>query len=218
MPYARPAMPPPNLHRRRRLAEAATHVLARGGSRGLTHRAVDAFADVPPGTTSRYFRNRDALFVAVTEYAISTHLDDVGAAPPGPGALTREQLVELLVQTARAAAGEQRFRHVAVAELYLESNRRPALREAMVAAARQHIATVRALFAAAGVPLDELGARRFVAFIDGMLFSAVAGCHGTGPDLVETLTRQQLEVVLATDGAGSTSRLNGRPAQPAAVR
>jgi AcrR family transcriptional regulator len=207
-------MPPPNLHRRRQLAEAATHVLARGGSRGLTHRAVDALADVPPGTTSRYFRNRDALFVAVTEYAISTHLDDVGVEPSGPPRLTRDQLVELLVQTARAAVGEQRFRHLAVAELFLESNRRPVLREAMTAAAQQHIASVRALFAAAGVPLDELGARRFVAFIDGMLFSAMAGCHGTGPDLVETLMRQQLAVMLATEPA----RVNGRSTPPVPAR
>jgi len=207
-------MPPPNLHRRRRLAEAATHVLARGGSRGLTHRAVDAFADVPPGTTSRYFRSRDALFVAVTEYAISTHLDDVGMDPPGPGPLTRDDLVELLVQTARAAVGEHRFRHLAVAELFLESNRRPALGQAMVAAAQQHIASVRTLFAAAGVALDELGARRMVAFIDGMLFSALAGSQAAAPDLVETLMRQHLAVVLDTEPA----LLNGHSARPAPVR
>lgn len=207
-------MPPPNLHRRRQLAEAATHVLARGGSRGLTHRAVDAFAEVPPGTTSRYFRNRDALFVAVTEYAISTHLDDVGVEPAGPALLTRDELVELLVQTARAAVGEQRFRHLAVAELFLESNRRPALREAMIAAAQQHMASVRMLFAAAGVPLDEMGARRFVAFIDGMLFSALADCTSSAQDLVETLVRDQLALVLSAE----PRRLSGRSAQPAPVR
>jgi len=207
-------MPPPNLHRRRQLAEAATHVLARGGSRGLTHRAVDAFAEVPPGTTSRYFRNRDALFVAVTEYAISTHLDDVGVEPAGPALLTRDELVELLVQTARAAVGEQRFRHLAVAELFLESNRRPALREAMIAAAQQHMASVRMLFAAAGVPLDEMGARRFVAFIDGMLFSALADCTSSAQDLVEALVRDQLALVLSAE----PRRLSGRSAQPAPVR
>ncbi|MGI5128667.1 TetR/AcrR family transcriptional regulator [Pseudonocardia sp. CA-107938] len=214
-------MPPPNLHRRRRLAEAATHVLAEGGSRGLTHRAVDAFAGVPAGTTSRYFRNRDALFVAVTEYAISTHLDDLGeelGAAPAGGRLTCDDLVELLVQTARAAVGEQRFRHLAVAELFLESNRRPALREAMTAAARQHRESLGALFAAAGVPLDELAARRLVAFIDGMLFSALAEFR-TAPaevaqDMVEALVRDELATFLGD----RPDRLTGCSALPAPAR
>lgn len=50
-----------NDERRRALADAGIHVLAREGARGLTHRAVDAAAGTPAGTASNYFRTRAAL-------------------------------------------------------------------------------------------------------------------------------------------------------------
>lgn len=48
-----------------RVVDAAIEVLASGGLRGLSHRAVDVHADVPPGTSSNYFPTRDALLHAV---------------------------------------------------------------------------------------------------------------------------------------------------------
>lgn len=50
-----------NVERRAALADGGLHVLARDGARGLTHRAVDAAAGVPQGTTSNYFPTRDGL-------------------------------------------------------------------------------------------------------------------------------------------------------------
>ena len=47
--------------RRRDLGDAAIRVLAEHGSRGLTHAQVDHCAEVPDGTTSYYYRTRDAL-------------------------------------------------------------------------------------------------------------------------------------------------------------
>ncbi|MEV6595783.1 TetR family transcriptional regulator [Actinoplanes sp. NPDC051346] len=47
------------------LTDAAIDLLAERGMRGLTHRAVDAGAGVPQGTTSAYFRTRKALIEAV---------------------------------------------------------------------------------------------------------------------------------------------------------
>ncbi len=43
------------------MADAAIAVLADHGARGLTHRAVDQAAGLPPGTTSNYARTREAL-------------------------------------------------------------------------------------------------------------------------------------------------------------
>src|SRR3954453_2356028 len=56
-----------NEARRTTLADAGIAVLAREGSRGLTHRAIDAEAGVPVGTTSNYFRSREALFTGLFE-------------------------------------------------------------------------------------------------------------------------------------------------------
>jgi AcrR family transcriptional regulator len=56
---------PKNDERRQALLDAAIRVLARQGARGLTHRAVDAEATVPMGTTSNYFRLRDTLVAQI---------------------------------------------------------------------------------------------------------------------------------------------------------
>jgi DNA-binding transcriptional regulator YbjK len=47
------------------VADAAVTVLARDGLRGLTHRAVDAEAGLPDGSTSNCFRSRTALLEAI---------------------------------------------------------------------------------------------------------------------------------------------------------
>ena len=54
-----------NEDRRRGLTDAGLTVLSREGARGLTHRAVDREAGVPTGTTSNYFRTREALIGAL---------------------------------------------------------------------------------------------------------------------------------------------------------
>ncbi|GAA2032158.1 TetR/AcrR family transcriptional regulator [Catenulispora yoronensis] len=51
--------------RRAVLADAAIAVVAEDGMRALTHRAVDVRAALPIGTTSAYFRTRQALLTAL---------------------------------------------------------------------------------------------------------------------------------------------------------
>lgn len=50
--------------RRDLIADAAISTVATAGLRGLTHRAVDAAAGLPAGSTSYYFRTRSALISA----------------------------------------------------------------------------------------------------------------------------------------------------------
>lgn len=69
--------------RRTQLAEAALEVVAREGLRGLTHRAVDAAAEVPVGTTSNYFRSRAALLAAVSVRMAERDLELVRALGGG---------------------------------------------------------------------------------------------------------------------------------------
>lgn len=54
--------------RRREILDAAVTVLARQGARGLTHRAVDRQAGLAEGSTSAYFRSRQALETALAEH------------------------------------------------------------------------------------------------------------------------------------------------------
>ncbi|MFC6506917.1 TetR/AcrR family transcriptional regulator [Promicromonospora citrea] len=75
-----------NSVRRAALADAGIAVLAREGARGLTHRAIDGEAGVPTGTTSNYFRSRDALVSGLFErigQRLAPSPEDLAAAPGG---------------------------------------------------------------------------------------------------------------------------------------
>ncbi|HEY5152066.1 MAG TPA: TetR family transcriptional regulator [Mycobacterium sp.] len=53
--------------RREQLLDAAISLLGEKGVRAVTHRAVDAAAGLPVGSTSNHFRTREALFEGIAE-------------------------------------------------------------------------------------------------------------------------------------------------------
>lgn len=63
--------------RRQLLLDSAVKVVAASGLRGLTHRAVDARAELAEGTTSAYFRTRMALLSALADHVVAQVSDDV---------------------------------------------------------------------------------------------------------------------------------------------
>ena len=65
--------------RRREILAAATTVLARQGNRGLTHRAVDREAGLSEGSSSAYFRTREALLTSVGDVVADRLTADVDA-------------------------------------------------------------------------------------------------------------------------------------------
>ncbi|MFE5589940.1 TetR/AcrR family transcriptional regulator [Streptomyces sp. NPDC056549] len=115
-----------NQERRDRLGDAAIGVLAESGSRGLTHRAVDAAADVPLGTTKNYFPTRDALLRAGAERIIELY-----AAIPRPAPDDRAGLTALLRTLLEHVKGPGRVRVLALLELQREAARTPWLAEAL---------------------------------------------------------------------------------------
>jgi DNA-binding transcriptional regulator YbjK len=118
-----------NSARRELLLDAGLRVLAAEGSRGLTHRAIDARANLPLGTCVNYFRSRDillnalarAVFVRLTPSAEA--LRQSAAKPP-----SRERLVELMHELMQRVMQRPDLQ-IALWELRLESTRRPRLRE-----------------------------------------------------------------------------------------
>lgn len=119
-------MPPTNPARRQALADAAIELLASSGVHGLTHRAVEKAADVPPGTASNYFRSREALLVAAAERIAELHHADTARAVEQPATL-----VDLLTDSLFTAATTLRDRYLAIFELRLEAARRPVLASAL---------------------------------------------------------------------------------------
>ncbi|MGW6055372.1 TetR/AcrR family transcriptional regulator [Streptomyces sp. NPDC055189] len=137
-----------NQERRNRLRDAAIEVLAQSGSRGLTHRAVDAAADVPLGTTKNYFPTRDALLRAGTERIIELHEAIPRTTPADLPGLT--VLLRTLLEHAR---GPGRVRVLALLELQREATRTPWLAAPLDAFAAADFAYFEHAQRSAGLPV-----------------------------------------------------------------
>ncbi|MBQ0896713.1 TetR family transcriptional regulator [Micromonospora sp. U56] len=167
------------------LADAAIALLAEGGMRALTHRAVDARAGVPVGTTSAYLRTRQALIEAVVRRLVDLDRADLmdrelptDAPPPGPPPrLTPTDLDHLAVATAQVLdrwLTVGRDRSLARYACLLEAVHRPELRP-ILAHGTVLREQARALLAGAGAADPRRQGDQFVAFVDGLLFDRLVG-------------------------------------------
>lgn len=178
--------------RRIAIADAAIHVVATSGLRGLTHRAVDAQAGLPPGSTSYYLRTRDALLTA----CVNRMLDrDRAAMEDLPGPVDPENL---LVGMVLNLVRHRRDNLLARYELSLEAARRPALREAVTAGGIQLREGLGAVLAGLGVADAEAAAWPAAAMLDGLMYDRVAGAGTTLSDAeFETAVRRSVRALLA---------------------
>lgn len=181
------------------VAEAAITLLAERGMRGLTHRAVDEAAGLPPGSTSNLARTRAALL----ELTLSrlTEVEERVFAE----ALTVEaprDLPDLMAQVLRVQLRDGR-RTLARYELALEATRRPELRVIYDQAGRRFRDPAVALLAAAGSTDPVRHARQMVAFGEGIMFDAIAGA-GVEPtfDELREAVRELLAGMLGSQPAG----------------
>lgn len=143
-----------NPDRRDRLRDAAIEVLAELGGRGLTHRAVDAAADVPAGTAKNYFPTRDALLRAVAERCLELYratTERLAAAGPGP--TDRDALIALFAGLLTNVAGPGRPRLLAYRELQAEAARKPWLSALLDPIAASDFAGFELAQRAAGLPV-----------------------------------------------------------------
>jgi DNA-binding transcriptional regulator YbjK len=127
----------PFADRRLRLVEAALQVVADGGLRALTHRAVDAQAGLPEGSCSGYFRTRLALLTALTEqvgYVLTVQVRALAeriqavelAQPQAPDEVRRAAVIEEIVGLFEQLLAAPELVMVQ-AELGLEARRQPEL-------------------------------------------------------------------------------------------
>lgn len=144
-----------NLARRAALVDAAIEVLARDGARGLTFRAVDAQAEVPVGTASNYFANRDDLLTqAGGRIYERLQPDERTMADSLAGPRTKERVVELMRDiVSRITAFRTGW--LALLELRLEATRRPELRAVLTKRIREDIDANVRYHLESGLPGDE---------------------------------------------------------------
>jgi DNA-binding transcriptional regulator YbjK len=161
--------------RRRQLLDAALHVIADEGLRGLTHRAVDRRAGLPEGSCSAYWRTRNALQAALTEYVAASLLADVDR-------LT-EQISVCAEDDEQAAVSatlelflrwlDQRELLVARLELTMAATRDDELAQLLADHRARLIEIVESIMTATGKDHGAARAEALVASYDGILLSAL---------------------------------------------
>jgi hypothetical protein len=202
--------------RGRLVGDAAISVLADHGARGLTHRAVDQAAGLPPGTTSNHARTRAALLtltlarIAELDAAdgedVATGMQPAGASPAGAAlagegpageGLAGEGPARARLASAMASLLDRmitvpdvRRRVVARFELALEATRRPELRTAYNEMGGAFRAQACQLLAAAGSAQPERDAWTLIAWLEGTAFYALAGAGTTALPTPDQLTSQ----------------------------
>ncbi|GGO01623.1 hypothetical protein GCM10010116_03020 [Microbispora rosea subsp. aerata] len=162
------------------VADAAIAILAERGMRGLTHRAVDEAAGLPPGSTSNHARTRAAL-LELTLARLTEREEAVFAAATTPGAvMSRDpcEVADLLARMTYAAVTVHRETTIARYELAMEATRRPELRKVYDEVGRRFRELATAVLAAVGSPDPERHGRQMVAYVEGLMFDAVAGAGG----------------------------------------
>ncbi|WP_329482679.1 TetR family transcriptional regulator C-terminal domain-containing protein [Kribbella sp. NBC_01484] len=183
--------------RRDAIADAAIHLVATRGLRGLTHRAVDAEAGLPPGSTSYYLRTRSALLTACVNRMLAR--DVSAAAPEGVQASSGVGVppVELLVGMTVGLARDRPDDLVARYELSLEASRQPELRTAIDEGGRQLRALLAQLLDGLGVSNPSEAAWPVAAMMDGLLYDRVAGAGATlSPEAFEAAVRRSVTALI----------------------
>lgn len=158
--------------------DAAIDLLATQGLRALTHARVDERAGLAKGSTSNYFRTRQALVNGVVARLEELDLTqvDLAFAPT-----TAHKLVDTLCQAFEHMTGPGRAATAARLALFLEAGHTPELREAL-SRGRE------AMMAVGVVALARLGARdpqgaatALGACFEGHLLHSVARHDPTDP-------------------------------------
>jgi DNA-binding transcriptional regulator YbjK len=151
------------------IADAAISTLAREGMRGFTHRAVDRTAALAEGSTSYYFRTREALMSAAMARMAELDTLDVGDVPATAKSMDAEAMTSLMTALVWQWLTDGRERTLARYELTLESTRRPAVRAKL----RTHGAAFRVMadqtLTAMGANEPKRRAATLVAYLDGLL-------------------------------------------------
>ena len=176
--------------RAQQIGDAAIAVLAEQGARGLTHRAVDAVAGLPLGTTSNYARTRAALLTLAL-----ARIAELDAAEELSGSRLAEGLALMLHRT--ITDGRARRRVLARLELALEATRRPELRTAYDDMGRPFRAAAARLLAANGAVEPDRDAWTLIAWLEGTAFYALAGAGTTAPPSLAVLQTQLTRLLAA---------------------
>lgn len=157
------------------LLRATIVVVAAGGLRALTYRAVAAEAGVSHGLVRHHFGSRDQLIAEAMEFAIDESLRGSNMLS---SALTAAEFAAGIESLADREAGIQSFQY----ELLLESRRRPELRPLAEQHYRAYREAISRQLARLGVDDAELTELIWFA-LDGIVFKQLVSPEDVAPAL-----------------------------------
>jgi DNA-binding transcriptional regulator YbjK len=179
--------------RRKLLVEAALHVVADHGLRGLTHRAVDRQAGLPEGSCSAYLRTRRALVGALAEYVAAALRDDLERLRTEleDCELGDDRAVDVVTTFFMRWLDERELLLVRM-ELSLEASRDSELASGLSSGRAHLIGLVDSILSARGKDHASARAETLVASFDGVLFAAL----GRPAESRRAFVRQSIEVLM----------------------
>lgn len=178
------------------IADAAIALLASAGSKGLTHRAVDAQAGLPAGSTSFYCRTRQELLtLALLRHAALDMADlQADAHRMAQAEWHADDFIDLLAErVADWLSPSKRARLVARFELFMMASRDPEL-ATIVTQQRQHfLLATEAALSRAGVAEPATVAPMVLVLVDALLLDQI---RASGPVLSLAQQKAMFRMVL----------------------
>lgn len=178
------------------IADAAIALLASGGAKGLTHRAVDAQAGLPAGSTSFYCRTRQELLTLALLRHAALDMADLQEDAQRMSRLEwrADDFIDLLTErVADWLSPAKRGRLVARFELFMMASRDPEL-AAIVTQQRQHfLAATEMALSRAGVTDPAAVAPMVLVTVDALLLDQIGA---KGPMLSRAQQKAMFSMVL----------------------
>ncbi|TQM29118.1 TetR/AcrR family transcriptional regulator [Nocardia bhagyanarayanae] len=167
--------------RRTRIVDAAIELIARRGLRALTHRALDTELELPPGSSSYYFRTKRALIEAIADRIADRSRSDFGAArfeaPETAGLPSIAHGIAVWLDRLLLERRDHLIaRHALIVDLIGDPELHGRLANSLFSTER-----ARELFRATGFPDPDTAAADFVAVLEGAVFDRFAGNRSALP-------------------------------------
>ena len=152
-----------------RLLDAAIEVLGTGGMRRLTHRAVDAAADLPVGSTSNRFRTRDQLLVGVLRRILERETATWTEVATRIPVTSAGALAAALGQLLEAQVGDDRLLAQARRTIFVEAANHPRLRDEILHGREELASWLRPLLAEFGAADPPGAVEHLLALMEGVI-------------------------------------------------
>jgi TetR/AcrR family transcriptional regulator, regulator of biofilm formation and stress response len=191
--------------RREALLRAAVALLAEGGVKAVTHRAVAARAGVPLAATTYYFSSIQHLTEEALRLHVTERVNELGvlAESAASGSRTAEQVAQRFVA---ALLARDRAATIAQFEVFLEAARNPALEQSVAEALDAFERLACRTLAALGARRPEQAAASFVAVVHGFALNGLARPRPPEVDsaaLFDTLRALFISQIMDDDEAAS---------------